>query len=150
MTIKESLGRVTATTGNGDVIVTAARGPVKVSSGNGRITANTSRGPVEASTGNGDIDVKMTSLPADAGSMTFTTGSGSVRVYLPADFTGELDANTGNGSISSDFQIRMQGRLTPTRLRGTVCPETTTPCSGAGGPLIKLRTGNGNLSLRKS
>lgn len=141
--IKESLGRVTASTGNGNVTITSARGPVKASSGNGRITANTSLGPVEASTGNGDIDVSMAKLPADQGSMTFTTGSGSVQVSLPADFNGEIDANTGNGSIDTgDFEIRVQGRLSASRIRGTI---------GTGnGPLIKLRSGNGRLALRKS
>ncbi len=141
--ITESLGRVTASTGNGDVTITSARGAVKASSGNGRITANTSLGPVEASTGNGDIDVRMTKLPTDQGSMTFTTGSGSVQVSLPGDFNGEIDANTGNGSIDTgDFEIRVQGRLSASRIRGTI---------GTGnGPLIKLRSGNGRLSLRKS
>jgi DUF4097 and DUF4098 domain-containing protein YvlB len=149
ITIKESLGRVTASTGNGDVTISAARGQVKASSGNGRIFASTTIGPVEASTGNGDIDVKMGKLPADQGSMTFTTGSGSVRLALPPDFYGEIDANTGNGSISSDFEIRVQGRLSPTRMRGTICPTTTSTCP-SGGPIIKLRSGNGNLTLRKS
>lgn len=140
--IRESLGRVNASTGNGDVTITSARGPVRASSGNGRIIANTSRGPVEASTGNGDIDVRMATLPPDQGSMTFTTGSGSVRVTLPADFNGELDANTGNGSITTDFELRVQGRLTMSRLRGTI---------GTGnGPVIKLRSGNGRLEIRKS
>jgi DUF4097 and DUF4098 domain-containing protein YvlB len=141
--ITESLGRVTASTGNGAVTITSARGPVKASSGNGRITANTSLGPVEASTGNGDIDVRMAKLPADQGSMTFTTGSGSVLVSLPADFNGEIDANTGNGSIDTgDFEIRVQGRLSASRIRGTI---------GTGnGPLVKLRSGNGRLALRKS
>jgi hypothetical protein len=142
VTIKESLGRVTATTGNGDVTITSARGPVKASSGNGRITATTSLGPVEASTGNGDIDVKIAKLPADQGSMTFSTGSGSVRVSLPADFNGELDANTGNGSINTDFAITVQGRLSSSRLRGII---------GTGnGPMIKLRSGNGRLEIRKN
>jgi DUF4097 and DUF4098 domain-containing protein YvlB len=139
--IRESMGRVGVATGNGDVTITSARGPVRVSSGNGRIVANTSRGPVEASTGNGDIDVKMASLPADQGSMTFTTGSGSVRVALPADFNGEVDANTGNGSITTEFELRVQGRLTMSRLRGVI--------GNGNGPVIKLRSGNGRLELRK-
>ena len=142
VTIKESLGRVVGSTGNGDVTITSARGPVKVSSGNGRIEATTSRGPVDASTGNGDVDVKMAAVSADVGSMTFSTGSGSVRVTLPADFNGELDASTGNGSVDTDFEIRVQGRLSSTRLRGAI---------GTGnGPLIKLRSGNGRLMVRKS
>ena len=140
--IRESLGRVTASTGNGDVTVTAAKGSAKVSTGNGRIIVNTTRGPVDASTGNGDIDVKIGSLPDDIGSMSFTTGSGAVRVTLPADFNGEIDANTGSGGITTDFEMRVQGRLTMSRLRGLI---------GTGiGPVIKLRTGNGRLEVRKS
>jgi DUF4097 and DUF4098 domain-containing protein YvlB len=141
ITIKESLGRVTAATGNGDVIITSAKGSVKATSGNGRIEANTSVGPVEAATGNGDINVSMASIPADQGSMTFTTGSGSVRIALPANFNGEIDANTGNGSIDTDFEIKVQGRFNSSRLRGTI--------GNGNGPLIKLRSGNGRLVVRK-
>jgi hypothetical protein len=139
--IRESLGRATASTGNGDVTVAAANGPVKVSTGNGRVIANTGRGPVDASSGNGDIEVKMTTLPQDPTSMSFTTGHGAVRVTLPADFNGEIDANTGNGSINTDFELRVQGRLSMSRLRGAI---------GTGvGPVIKLRSGNGRLEIRK-
>lgn len=141
VTIRESTGRVTASSGNGDVTISAAAGPVKVSTGNGRIIANTSRGPVDASTGSGDIDVKMGALSADLGSMSFTSGNGSVRVTLPPDFNGELDANTGNGSINTDFELRVQGRLSMSRIRGTI--------GNGNGPLIKLRSGNGRLEIRK-
>ena len=139
--IRESLGRVTASTGNGDVTVAAANGPVRVSTGNGRIIANTSRGPVDATTGNGDIEAKMTSVPQDQTSMSLTTGHGSVRVTLPADFNGEIDANTGHGSINTDFELRVQGRLSTSRLRGSIGSGT--------GPVIKLRSGNGRLEIRK-
>ena len=139
--IRESAGRVTASTGNGDVSVGSAAGTVKVSTGNGRIIASSSKGTVDATTGSGDIDVKMGSVPADQGSMSFTTGNGSVRVTLPPDFNGEVDANTGNGSINTDFELRVQGRLSPSRIRGTI---------GTGsGPLVKLRSGNGRLEIRK-
>jgi DUF4097 and DUF4098 domain-containing protein YvlB len=141
VTIKESLGRVTARTGNGDVTITSAKGPVKATSGNGRIEANTALGPVDAATGNGDINVSMASIPADQGSMTFTTGSGSVRIALPANFNGEIDANTGNGSVDTDFEIRVQGRFNSSHLRGTI--------GNGNGPLIKLRSGNGRLVIRK-
>jgi DUF4097 and DUF4098 domain-containing protein YvlB len=142
VTIRESLGTVKATTGNGDVTITSAKGPVKASSGNGRIEANTARGPVDATTGNGDINVTMAAIPADQGSMTFSTGSGSVRVTLPATFNGEIDATTGNGSVDTDFEVRVQGRLNASRLRGTI--------GNGNGPLIKLRSGNGRLVLRKA
>ena len=141
--IRESASRASASTGNGDVTVAAANGPVKVSTGNGRITVNTARGPVDASTGNGDIDASMMSLPQGVAlpSMSLTSGHGSIRVTLPSDFNGEVDANTGNGSINTDFEMRVQGRLEHSRLRGTI--------GNGNGPVIKIRSGNGRLEIRK-
>ena len=140
LVVRESAGRVTASTGSGDVTITAAGGPVRVSTGSGRIIASTARGPVDASTGSGDIDVKMATV-SDNASMAFTTGSGSVRVTLPADFNGEVDANTASGSINTDFELKVQGRLSTSRLRGVI---------GTGnGPVLKMRSGSGRLEIRK-
>ena len=137
--IGETEGRVTAATGNGDVEVGGARGPVRASTGNGRISVATAAGPVSANTGNGDIDVSMQSL-STSGDMEFRSGSGAVRVTLPADFNGELDASTGNGELRTDFAIRLVGRLDPQHMRGTI---------GTGGRLLRLSTGNGRLEIRK-
>jgi hypothetical protein len=133
-------GAVRVSTGNGDVQVREAKGAVRVSTGNGRVTVSTSQGPVEARSGNGDIDVRMTALrPSE--DMTFSTGSGDVRVTLPTDYNGELDATTGNGSISSDFDLKVEGRMSPRRVRATI---------GTGGAKLRLATGNGGLELRKA
>jgi hypothetical protein len=133
-------GAVRVATGNGDVEVRDAKGAVRVTTGNGRVTVSTAQGPVEARSGNGDIDVRMTALrPSE--DMTFSTGSGNVRVTLPTDYNGELDASTGNGSISSDFDLKIEGRMSPRRVRATI---------GSGGARLRLATGNGGLELRKA
>jgi hypothetical protein len=137
--IGETEGRVVAATGNGDLAVESARGPVRASTGNGRIFVSTSAGPVSATTGNGDIDVRMESL-STAADMDFRSGSGAVRVTLPADFNGDVDASTGNGDLRTDFAIRLIGRLDPQHMRGTI---------GNGGRTIHLQTGNGRLEIRK-
>jgi hypothetical protein len=133
-------GAVKVATGNGDVEVREAKGAVRVSTGNGRVTVSTAQGPVEAHSGNGDIDVRMTALKPSE-DMTFSTGSGDVRVTLPTDYSGELDATTGNGSISSDFDLKLEGRMSPRRVRATI---------GTGGARLRLTTGNGGLELRKA
>jgi hypothetical protein len=133
-------GAVRVSTGNGDVEVREAKGAVRVSTGNGRVTVSTAQGPVEAHSGNGDIDVRMTALKPSE-DMTFSTGSGDVRVTLPTDYNGELDASTGNGSISSDFDLKVEGRMSPRRVRATI---------GTGGARLRLATGNGGLELRKA
>jgi hypothetical protein len=133
-------GAVRVSTGNGDVVVREAKGAVRVSTGNGRVTVSTAQGPVEARSGNGDIDVRMTAVrPSE--DMTFSTGSGDIRVTLPTDYNGELDATTGNGTISSDFDLKLEGRMSPRRVRATI---------GSGGARLRLATGNGGLELRKA
>jgi len=132
-------GSVRVSTGNGDVDVRGAKASVRVSTGNGRVNVTTSEGPVEARTGNGDIDVSMTQLKA-RDDMTFSTGSGGVRVTLPAGYNGELDATTGNGDVRSDFDLKIEGRMNPRHIRATI---------GTGGPRLRLTTGNGGLEVRK-
>lgn len=138
--IGETTGSVTASTGNGDVRVAGANGPVNVSTGNGRVDVRTARGAVGASTGNGDVDVRIGALPID-GDMKFSTGSGGIRIALPSEFNGRIDATTGNGSLRSDFDIAVVGRLDAHHVRGTI---------GNGGPLLRLVTGNGVIELRKN
>ena len=133
-------GIVRVSSGNGDVDVRDAKGPVRVSTGNGRVRVATTEGPVEARSGNGDIDVQMSSVRARE-DMSFSTGSGAVRLTLPAGYNGELDASTGNGEVTSDFDLKVQGRMNPRRIRATI---------GSGGALLRMSTGNGRLELRKA
>ena len=137
--VGETEGRVSVATGNGEIEVESAKGPVRASSGNGRIFVSTSEGPVSAQTGNGDIDVRMKTL-ADAADMHFQSGSGSIRVTLPPNFNGQLEASTGNGELRSDFEIEIRGRLDPRHMRGVI---------GRGGRLIRMQTGNGRIEIRK-
>jgi DUF4097 and DUF4098 domain-containing protein YvlB len=72
--------------------------------------------------------------------MSFHTGSGDVKLTLPANYNGELDASTGNGTIRSDFDLKVKGELSPRHVRATI---------GAGGPMLRMSTGNGEFEIRK-
>jgi hypothetical protein len=137
--IGETQGRVNVSTGNGDVEVRNAKASVHVSTGNGDVTVVTVEGPVEVSSGNGDIDVRMSALRAKE-DMSFHTGSGDVKLTLPASYNGELDASTGNGTIRSDFDLKVKGQLNPRHIRATI---------GEGGPMLRMNTGNGEFEIRK-
>lgn len=132
-------GMVKVSTGNGDVDIRGAKSSVRVSTGNGRVNVTTSEGPVDVHTGNGDIDVTMSALRA-RDDMTFSSGSGNVRVTLPSGYNGELDASTGNGELRSDFDLKIEGRMNPRHVRATI---------GDGGPRLRLSTGNGRLTILK-
>ena len=137
--IAETEGEVRVSTGNGDVEVRNAKARVHVSTGNGDVEVVTADGPVEVSSGNGDIDVRMSALRARE-DMAFHTGSGDVHLTLPANYSGELDASTGNGTIRSDFDLKIKGQLSPRHVRATI---------GSGGPMLRMTTGNGEFEIKK-
>ncbi|MEO6445369.1 MAG: DUF4097 family beta strand repeat-containing protein [Gemmatimonadaceae bacterium] len=132
-------GRVEASSGNGDITVENAGGPVRASSGSGDVRVTAVNGPVNASSGNGSILASMDKLSSD-GDLEFSTGNGRIEVVLPANFSAEVEASSGNGKVATDFPITIMGRLTPSRLRGTI---------GDGGRRLRMSTGNGSLAIRK-
>lgn len=132
-------GEVEATSGNGEVTVDNVRGPVIANSGNGDVRVSAVVGPVSARSGNGDLLVRMTELRTEA-DMEFTTGNGRIEVTVPDGFNADIDASTGNGGIRTDFPIQVSGRISKTRLRGTI---------GQGGRRLRLVTGNGEIELRR-
>lgn len=132
-------GRVDASSGNGEVSVDDVTGPVKVHTGNGDVAIGTVNGPVEASSGNGDIIVAMKRLAGD-GDLEFSSGNGRIEVTVPEDFSAEVEASSGNGRVTTDFPIRIVGRIVPSRLRGTI---------GDGKRRLTMHTGNGSMEIRK-
>ena len=133
-------GEVEATSGNGEVTVEGVRGPVTANSGNGDVRVRTVQGPVSARSGNGDLFIAMTELRTSA-DMEFTTGNGRIELSVPAEFNADIDASTGNGGIRTDFPIQVSGRISKTRLRGTI---------GQGGRRLRLVTGNGEIEIRRN
>lgn len=138
--ISDTDGRVTANTGNGEIIVDKVRGEVKASTGNGNVSVSTSTGPVNASTGNGDITVSMDRVER-AAEMQFSTGNGEITLAVPEDFGAELDASTGSGRVTTQLPMRIQGRIDPRHIRGTL---------GDGGGRLSLRSGNGDIEVRRA
>jgi len=132
--------RVNVGTGRGEVTVERVGSAVSASTGAGRVYVSTARGPVNVSTGAGDVDVRIQSSPADA-DVTAVTGSGLIRVAVPSDINADVDAESQNGSLRSDFEITIFGRIDAHHIRGTI---------GRGGSRIRLQTGNGRIELRKN
>jgi hypothetical protein len=137
--VSGTAGEVEATSGNGEVTVENVRGPVTANSGNGDVSVSTVMGPVSARSGNGDLIVRMSELRMDS-DMEFTTGNGRIEVTVPNGFNADVDASTGNGGIRTDFPIQVSGRISKTRLRGTI---------GNGGRRLRLVSGNGEIEIRR-
>jgi len=74
------------------------------------------------------------------GTLDFETVNGSITLGLPADLSADVDAETVNGRIDVDFPLGGNLHQTKRELRGTI---------GGGGRSLKLETVNGSITLRK-
>ena len=122
--------RVNVSTGRGDIDVERAGSAVTASTGAGRVFVATERGPVNVSSGSGDIDVRDSIVFRPTPDVTAVTGNGLIRVALPPDFNGDIDAQSENGTFRTDFEItiaRANRRATHSRhdrTRWTAHPPT--------------------------
>jgi len=139
VSISGTAGKVSARTGNGRVTVEGARGSVEANTGNGDVRVSTSSGPVSVRSGNGDIEVSMDRLERSA-PMAFTTGNGRISLTVPEGFGAEVTGSTGSGRISTDVPIQLIGDINPRNIRGTL---------GNGGQPLDLRSGSGDIEIRR-
>jgi hypothetical protein len=131
--------KIGAHTVNSEVTISGVTSEVRAHTINGRVNVETDGGPVSASSVNGSVHATMLHYrPTQA--MRFSTVNGSVIVELPNDVNADVELTTVNGRFTTDFPVTLSGRIDPRHLRATL---------GKGGPLITMRTVNGNVELRK-
>jgi DUF4097 and DUF4098 domain-containing protein YvlB len=152
---------VSARSGDGSIDIEGLTGRIQLQSGDGSIHARQVGGDVDVHTGDGSVTLsgKLSSLRArsgdgslnihaDAGSAAgadwdITTGDGSVTLAIPDGFGAELDAHTGDGGI------RMQD-LTLSNVTGTIGRNSLRGRLGSGGHNVRVRTGDGSITLKRS
>jgi hypothetical protein len=152
---------VSAKSGDGSIDIERVTGHVQLRSGDGSIRGRMLGGDVEANTGDGSIrlDGKLTSvrvhtgdgsvtIHADSGSTPgadwdIVTGDGSVTLEVPDGFGAELDAHTGDGGIH-------MRDLTLTNVTGNIGKNNLRGRLGDGGRSVRVRTGDGSITLKRS
>ncbi|MEJ2481652.1 MAG: hypothetical protein P8049_00615 [Gemmatimonadota bacterium] len=128
-----------ASTVNGGIDAGGLQSDVDASTVNGGVSVSTS-GLAKASTVNGSI--KASIGRADwSGDLDFETVNGSITVEMPADAGARVRASTVNGGLETDFPLTIQGRFSNRKMEGTI---------GGGGRDLNLETVNGSIRLRKS
>jgi hypothetical protein len=128
-------GGFSAETGSGDVTLEQeAPGDVVAKTGSGSVRLQNVRGGVEARTGSGEVEVNG----EPTGNWEIHTGSGSINLRLPSQAGFDLDARSSSGSVTVNRPVTVQGTLKRNRVQGKV---------GAGGVLLSLETGSGDIRL---
>jgi hypothetical protein len=132
--------KVGVNTVNGAVTVDGATAEVDAGTINGEVSVATTGSPVNATDINGSVHARLGRLDSD-GSMEFSTINGSVTVEFTGDFGADVDLQTLNGSLNTNFPMTMSGRLDPKHLRAHV--------GRPGGPNLRLKTINGSVELMR-
>ncbi len=121
-------------TGSGAITVDGAQGTLSATTGSGKITINNAIDAALAlETSSGDIAFRG-SLSSEADQQA-ATGSGNISLQLPANTSVTVDAETGLGRVTSDWNTS-----NTTRQIGTEDLST---------PTLRLRTGSGDITLTK-
>jgi hypothetical protein len=103
---------------------------------NGSIQIATA-GRAMAKTVNGSIEARLGSL-GEIGGLEFETVNGQITVYVPEGADAMVSGATMNGSIKSDFPLRVDGSPGHRRLTGVL---------GDGGEELTLKSLNGSIRL---
>jgi hypothetical protein len=132
-------GQLTFHTGDGSVTVDGAEGDLDLETGDGGVSVAGKPGTVRLHTGDGSITFRAEPDTVMTGDWDITTGDGGLALYLPADFSADLDAHTGDGSIHNELKVASGGEISKRTVRGRL---------GDGGKHLKLRTGDGGIRLK--
>ena len=134
---------------NGELRLESGDGNLELSGIAGRLNANTHDGTVHARgrfdvldvhTGDGNIELDAEAGSTMASSWALRTGDGRIELRLPPDLAADLNARSGDGSVTLDVPVVVEGTVRENYIRGKL--------NGGGQPL-ELRTGDGNIRVSK-
>ena len=128
-------------THNGGVTISDVRGQIRFDAHNGGVHLKRVAGDVGGATHNGGVQVELMGSIWDGRQLEVSTYNGGITVAMPAGYSAHVQAETSSGRIQSDFPITMSGEVRPRRLDTYI---------GSGGPLIRLTTHNGQVTLKRA
>jgi DUF4097 and DUF4098 domain-containing protein YvlB len=135
-------GAVDAHTGDGSIKLADVKGDLAVDTGDGSIALGGQLTSVHARSGDGSVTIEAEAGSAAEGDWDIVTGDGSVTLAVPDGFGAELDAHTGDG------RIRMED-ITLSNVSGALGRNTVKGRLGGGGRSVRVRTGDGSITLRR-
>jgi DUF4097 and DUF4098 domain-containing protein YvlB len=136
-------GEVKARTGDGSIRLEQLDGALDVDTGDGSIVASGKLTSVLARSGDGRVTIRAAEGSAPTADWDIKTGDGSVVLEVPEGFSGELDAHTGDGSIRVNA-------IPLSNVSGPVSKNTVRGRLGDGGHVVRVRTGDGSITLNRS
>jgi len=134
--VRDVEGNVDVDTSGGGIRIENVRGDVRAETSGGGVRIENVTGRIDASSSGGPIEASFAPGAEARGSLS--TSGGGVKVWLDQNANVEIDASTSGGSVSCDLPITTRGRMSKSKLRGTI---------GAGGPRLTLRSSGGSIRI---
>jgi hypothetical protein len=135
-------GQLDIDTRDGSITIDDMNGEALLATDDGGISVSGVIGALRAHSGDGSITVRAERGTTMTSDWLVDTDDGAVAVYLPPDFAAEVDAETRDGRVRSEFTLAGAREDDERRrsLRGKI---------GAGGRLLRVRSGDGSIVLRE-
>lgn len=151
-------GRIRIDTGDGNVTANGLKGDMSMRSGDGHIDASGLDGTLEVGTGDGNISVdgrfevlnlktgdgnieaRVKSGSKVASSWRLHSGDGHINLWLPGDFSADVDAHTGDGHITMDVPVMVSGSLSRQSIHGKL---------NGGGGTVAMSSGDGSIHVQR-
>jgi hypothetical protein len=126
-------------THNGSILVDGVQGRIDVDALNGGVSFRNVQGELRGGTTNGGVSLTLDGDRWVGDGVDLETTNGGVTIFVPERYNARLETGTVNGGMHIDFPVTVQGMI-GRRLTTTL---------GSGGPLIRVRTTNGGVNLRR-
>lgn len=129
---------------NGDMALSGLRGPLDATNENGNVRIGGAAQSVRAETRNGAVEVGMRRVPPD-GEVRLETQNGDLRLTLPASASADVEARTDAGEIDVGSGLSFADRERDAGGAGARFEGEL----GDGNAQVRLRTANGDITLRR-
>jgi len=122
---------------NGDLRVTSATGPFKLNAQTKDIHLEEVTGDIRIDNRRGSVELRAT---APLGSVEVTNANGDIDISIPEKSGFQMEAESDQGEIQSDFDLTMNNKSNNSTAKGAV---------GKGGPTVRLKTNRGTIQIHK-
>lgn len=127
-------------TGFGGISIEEVEGNLRFYAEFGNLDLEKISGRAVGETRFGSINVELDGKNWIGERLDVSTQFGSIKAYIPRDYSAELETGTSFGSMSVDFPITVQGRLLGKQVRTQL---------GEGGAPVRLMTQFGGIEIRE-
>jgi hypothetical protein len=127
-------------THNGGIAISEVNGRIDFNAVNGGVVLRRCGGSVHGSTTNGGLVVELGGDHWDGETLDVRTTNGGVSMSVPENYSANLQTGTVNGSVSVDFPVTVQGRIS----------KELAVSLGSGGATVRAMTTNGGVRIKRS